>query len=154
MPEAIKTFAKKYKVPIDKAEDKWAEAKDAAEKSYGEPPKNPKTKAEKKKSSRFYGTTMNIFKNKMKKEGMITKFVDFLNENRILDVEEQALVNKYNIDVDTAQGLAYLKDELQNCNTFDEKNDLMEEAIEDLEIEIKYPKIFDDLKRLMKSWFI
>jgi len=74
----IKSFADKFDLPKKEVEEKWEEAKDAAEKSYGEP------KNSKKSKSRFYGTATKILKNKLnaaKKESFIKKFDQFVNEN-------------------------------------------------------------------------
>jgi hypothetical protein len=81
----VKKFADKYDIDIKTAEEKWEEARDIATKEYGQPSENPKSKKQKVKNSKIYGTTTNIFKNKIKKlvknEKIITNFSDFINEN-------------------------------------------------------------------------
>lgn len=72
---AVKSLAKKHGISVKSAEKKWSESKKAAGKSYD------------KDSSAFWGTTMKIFKNKMKKHGKkesrIYDFETFVNEKYI-----------------------------------------------------------------------
>jgi len=74
--KALKNLAKKHGISMKKAEKKWGEAKAIVSKEYSED--NPA----------YWGTVMNITKNKikkqskMKKESRIHSFETFINEGR------------------------------------------------------------------------
>ena len=85
---AVESFAKKYNVSVEIAEREWKSAKKLAEKQYGTPSKSPKSDKGKDKNEKIYGTTMNIFKNKMeshgsKNENRLLRFDYFLNEFQV-----------------------------------------------------------------------
>ena len=79
----VKSYASKYNIPMSEVEQIWKESLELSENEYGDPYKNPKTNKSKNKNKKIYATTMNIFKNKMKKhygikENLIYSFHEFL----------------------------------------------------------------------------
>ena len=83
---------------------------------------------------------------------MITKFDKFVNESNVLELNVKELVDKFSIDPDTARGLSYLKTELKSCKNPNEKTELVDDAIKDLEIKLYYPGIYNDLKSYVTNW--
>lgn len=89
-PLAIKSFAEKLGISVEKVEKYWEEAKKELEDEYD---KN-------KESDKFYGTAMKILKNKLKKHEGLTesRFASFLSEDFYPTINEEKF-NDY-IDLD------------------------------------------------------
>lgn len=119
MPGSVEKLAKKYRVSLKIAEKEWEDSKRIAEKQYGESFKSPKSDKNKNKNHKIYGTTMNIFKNKMKahhgakkNENRLHRFDNFLNET--FDLYDEDLMYKERQDREYYDKLEQLQELFDN----------------------------------------